>query len=41
MRSGVDPYLIAKNLGHQNSMMVLKVYGKYMPSAEDRRRLDR
>ncbi len=39
MRQGIDPYLIAMNLGHKDATMVHKVYGKYRPRAEDRRRL--
>ncbi len=35
MQAGVDPQLIAHNLGHQDAFMVLKVYGKYRPTPQD------
>ncbi len=35
MQAGVDPTLIAHNLGHKDAFMVLKVYGKYRPTARD------
>jgi integrase/recombinase XerC len=38
MKSGVDVQVIAANLGHTDAMMVLKVYGKYRPNAQDRAR---
>ena len=40
MRAGIDPNLIAANLGHKNAMLVLKVYGKHRPRALDLARLD-
>lgn len=39
MRAGDDPSLIAHQLGHKDATMVLKVYGKYRPTAADLRRL--
>lgn len=35
MKAGDDPQMIAHNLGHKDALMVLKVYGKYRPSAQD------
>jgi len=35
MKAGIDPQLIAGNLGHQDATMVLRIYGKYRPSAWD------
>lgn len=35
MKTGVDPQVIAANLGHTDALMVLKVYGKYRPTAQD------
>jgi len=40
IRAGIDPNLIAANLGHKNAMLVLKVYGKHRPRALDLARLD-
>ena len=40
MRAGIDPNLIAANLGHKNSALVMKVYGKHRPRAIDFARLD-
>ena len=39
MKAGVDPQLIANNLGHRDATMVLKLYGKYRVVTEDFRRL--
>lgn len=39
MKAGVDPQLIANNLGHRDATMVLKLYGKYRVRTEDFRRL--
>lgn len=35
MREGLDPQLIANNLGHKDATMVLRIYGKYRPTAAD------
>ncbi len=35
MKAGVDPQIIAHNLGHKDALMVLKVYGKYRPTTQD------
>jgi integrase len=35
MKAGDDPQMIAHNLGHKDAFMVLKVYGKYRPTAQD------
>ncbi len=40
IRAGIDPNLIAANLGHKNAMLVLNVYGKHRPCALDLARLD-
>jgi integrase len=39
MKAGVDPQLIASNLGHKDAFMVLKIYGKYRPTAHDLARM--
>lgn len=39
MKEGRDPQLIANNLGHRDASMVLRIYGKYRPKAEDYRRV--
>jgi integrase len=38
MKAGVDPQLIANNLGHRDATMVLRIYGKYRVTAADFRR---
>ncbi|MDX2061295.1 MAG: tyrosine-type recombinase/integrase [Gemmatimonadales bacterium] len=38
IKAGIDPQLIASNLGHQDATMVLRIYGKYRPKAADFRR---
>jgi integrase len=38
MKAGLDPQLIANNLGHRDATMVLRIYGKYRVSAADFRR---
>jgi len=35
-RAGTPAELIARQLGHANAVLVLKVYGKFMPSQQDR-----
>jgi integrase len=35
VRDGMPLPLIAKQLGHANTLMVQKVYGKYQPTADD------
>ena len=35
MKAGIDPQLIAGNLGHQDATMVLRIYGKYRPTSWD------
>ena len=35
MKSGTDPQLIANNLGHKDTVMLWRVYGKYRPTAHD------
>lgn len=35
MKRGVDPQLIANNLGHRDATMVLRIYGKYRPTVQD------
>lgn len=39
MKAGADPQLIAHQLGHIDASMVLRVYGKYRPTAYDLARL--
>jgi integrase len=38
MKGGIDPQLIANNLGHRDATMVLRIYGKYRVSVADLRR---
>ena len=38
MKEGIDPQLIANNLGHKDATMVLRIYGKYRPTAMDLQR---
>ena len=35
MKQGVDPQVIANNLGHKDTVMLWKVYGKYRPTMHD------
>jgi integrase len=35
-RAGTPAELIARQLGHANAILVLKVYGRFMPSQQDR-----
>jgi site-specific recombinase XerC len=35
MKAGVDPQVIANNLGHKDTTMLWKVYGKYRPTMHD------
>jgi integrase len=35
-RAGAPAELIARQLGHANAVLVLKVYGRFMPSQQDR-----
>ena len=35
MKAGVEPQLIANNLGHATIVMLMRVYGKYRPVAAD------
>jgi site-specific recombinase XerC len=35
MKAGVDPQLIANNLGHKDTVMLWRVYGRYRPTAYD------
>jgi hypothetical protein len=35
-RAGTPAELIARQLGHANAVLVLKVYGRFMPSQQDR-----
>lgn len=35
MKEGVDPQIIANNLGHKDTTMLWKVYGKYRPTMHD------
>jgi integrase len=37
-RAGTPAELIARQLGHANAVLVLKVYGRFMPSQQDRDR---
>jgi integrase len=41
MKAGVDPQLIANNLGHRDATMVLRIYGKYRPTVKDLQRARR
>lgn len=42
MQKGIGPEIIANNLGHRDASLVLKLYGRYRPRADDLRRvLDR
>ena len=38
MKAGVEPRIIANNLGHRDATMVLKLYGRYSPTSVDLRR---
>jgi site-specific recombinase XerD len=38
MRDGIEPQVIANNLGHRDASLVLRIYGKYRPTAADLRR---
>jgi integrase len=40
-RAGTPAELIARQLGHSNPTMVLKVYGKFFPQSSDRERWER
>jgi integrase len=35
MKDGTDPQIIANNLGHRDTVMLWRVYGKYRPTAHD------
>jgi integrase len=35
MKAGEDPQIIANNLGHKDTVMLWRVYGKYRPTAHD------
>jgi integrase len=35
LRSGLRPEVVARQLGHRDATLVLKVYGKYVPDASD------
>lgn len=39
MKQGIEPQIIATNLGHRDASLVLKLYGRYSPRADDRRRV--
>jgi hypothetical protein len=39
MKAGMQPHLIANNLGHRDPTMVLRVYGKYRVTTADFRRV--
>ena len=39
MREGVEPHIIANNLGHRDASLVLRLYGRHRPNAEDLRRV--
>jgi integrase len=40
-RAGTPAELIARQLGHANAVLVLKVYGRFMPSAQERDRWEK
>ena len=40
-RAGTPAELIARQLGHANAVLVLKVYGRFMPSQQDRDKWER
>lgn len=40
-RAGTPAELIARQLGHANAVLVLKVYGRFMPSAQERDKWER
>jgi hypothetical protein len=40
-RAGTPPQLIAEQLGHVNAVLVLKVYGKFLPKSDERDRWER
>jgi integrase len=40
-RGGTPAELIARQLGHANAVLVLKVYGRFMPSQQDRDKWER
>jgi len=39
MKQGIEPQIIASNLGHRDASLVLKLYGRYQPRSEDLRRV--
>lgn len=39
MRQGIEPQIIATNLGHRDASLVLSLYGRHRPRAEDVRRV--
>ncbi len=39
MKAGIDPQLIANNLGHKDASLVMRVYGKYRPTLQDLARI--
>ena len=40
-RGGTPAELIARQLGHANAVLVLKVYGRFMPSQQERDKCER
>lgn len=39
-RAGTPPPIIAAHLGHADAVLVLKVYGRFMPAQHDRARFE-
>lgn len=35
MKAGEEPQIIANNLGHKDTVMLWRVYGKYRPTAHE------
>lgn len=40
-KAGTPPEIIARQLGHKDAVMVLKVYGRFFPSSEERDKWER
>ena len=40
-RAGTPAELIARQLGHANAVLVLKIYGRFMPSQQERDKWER
>ncbi|HEY8795140.1 MAG TPA: hypothetical protein VIM15_09370 [Gemmatimonadaceae bacterium] len=40
-RGGTPAELISRQVGHANAVLVLKIYGRFMPSQQDRDKWER